>query len=126
MYCCYNLLQQGHSMSSGRISGNIPTSPSPMLMKFYQLLQLPFKLGSAKFQLQIINGWCTVITNVEVTFVAAGVFHDKWQSLKLFSAQTRQATSIKFGVPTKLGVLNTIIIFPLLKICPDCYYACRK
>ena len=33
-----------------------------------------FKPGSVKFQLQIINGWCTSITNVEVTFVAAGFF----------------------------------------------------
>ena len=63
----------GRSMSSGPISGNIPTSPSPILMKFYQLLQLLFKVGSAKFQLQIING-CTSITNVEVGFVTAGFF----------------------------------------------------
>ena len=54
-----------HSMSSGPISGHIPSSPSPILMKFYQLLQLPFELGSVKFQLQIINGWCTSITNVD-------------------------------------------------------------
>ena len=62
------------SMSSGPISGNIPTSPSPILITFYQLLQLPFKLDSAKFQLQIINGWYTSITNVEVTFVSARFF----------------------------------------------------
>ena len=67
----------GHSMSSAPISGNIPTSPSPILMKFYQLLQLLFKLGAAKFQLQIINGWCTIITNVEESFAAAGFFYDK-------------------------------------------------
>ena len=40
-------------------------------MKFYSLLQIPSKqLGFVKFQLYIINGWCTIITNVEVTFVA--------------------------------------------------------
>ena len=61
----------GHSASSGP---GVPTSPSQIVMKFYQLLQLPFKLGSAKLQLQIINGWCTSITNVEVTFIAAGFF----------------------------------------------------
>ena len=48
----------------------------------------------------------------------------KKKSLKLFSGPTRQATIIKFEVPTKLGVLNTVIILPLLKICPDLYYAC--
>ena len=66
--------KMGHSLSSGPISGNIPPSTSPIFMKFYQLVQLPFKLGSAKFHLQIINGWCTIITNVEVTFVAAEFF----------------------------------------------------
>ena len=58
-------------MSSGP---GVLASTSPISMKFYQLLKIPFKLGSVKFQLQIINGWCTIITNVEVTFVAAGLF----------------------------------------------------
>ena len=119
----------GHSMSSGPISGNIPTSSSPISMKFYQSLQIPFKLSSVKFQLRIIiNGWCASITNVDVTFVAAGFFtiNNKVLRAKLFSGQTRQATGMKFGVPRKLGVLNAIIILPLLKICPDLYYACPK
>ena len=55
-----------------------PTSPYLILMKFYQLLHIHFKLGSVKFQLQIINGWCASITNVEVTFnCCCRVFHDK-------------------------------------------------
>ena len=57
-------------MSSGP---GAPNSTSPLLMKFYQLLQIPFKLDSVKFQLQIMNGWCAIITNVEVTYVAAGL-----------------------------------------------------
>ena len=77
----------GNFMSSGAISENNPTSPSPLLMKFYQLLQLPFKLGSIKFQLQIINGCCTIITNEEVTAVAAWFFTTNSQSLKFFPAK---------------------------------------
>ena len=63
--------EKGHSTSSRSV---VPTSASPILMKFYRLLQISFKLGSVKFQLQIINGWCARIINVEVTFVAAGFF----------------------------------------------------
>ena len=64
----------GHSMSSGPITGNIPISQSPKLMELYQLLQQHFKLGSATFQLQIINGCCTIVTNVEETVAAAWFF----------------------------------------------------
>ena len=46
-----------------------------------------------------------------------GFFHEKQQILKLFSGPTRQATSIKLLVPTKLAELNTIIILPLLNNC---------
>ena len=53
----------------------VSTSPSQILMKFYQLLQIPFKLGSTKFQLQVINGWCTSITNIEVRFVTGNRKH---------------------------------------------------
>ena len=66
------ILNMGHSMSSGPISEIIFISTSLILMKVYRLLEIFFKHGSVKFQLQIINGWCTSITNVEVTFVAVG------------------------------------------------------
>ena len=59
-----NNFSVGHSMSCGSISGNIPTSTSPILMKFYQLLQIFFKLGSVKFQLEIMIGWSTFIANI--------------------------------------------------------------
>ena len=59
----------------GTSSGaGVLTSPSQILKKFYHLLQILVKLGSAKFQLQIINDWCTSITNEEVTFFAAVFF----------------------------------------------------
>ena len=94
-----------------------------ILIKFYQLLQIPYEQGSAKFQLQIINGWCPSNTGVEVTFCRCGVVHDKQQSFKLFSGITGQATIIKFRVPTNPCELNAKRILPLLKICHDFYYA---
>ena len=110
-----------HSMSSGTISGNIPTSPYSIFMKFYQLLQLPFKLGSVEFQLQIINGSGTSISKVEVKFVAEGLL-----TINSKMDQPYKLTCIKFGVPTKLCELTAIIILLLLKICPDLYCACPK
>ena len=59
----------GHSMSSGPWA---PTLTCPILMKFYLLLHILFKLCSVKFQLQIINGFCISISNVEVAFGAEG------------------------------------------------------
>ena len=49
------------------------------------------------------------------------IFHALSRSLHRHSSF---AISIKFGVPTKLGVLNAIMILPVLKICPELYYAC--
>ena len=74
----------GHSTSNGPV---VPTSPSPISMKFYQLIQMPFKLGSVKFRLQIINGWCTSITIVEETFVAEGFFTINSKVYRYFPAQ---------------------------------------
>ena len=70
-FCSLVIFKCMNSTSSGP---GVPTSPSLIFMKFYQQLQIHFKLGFEKFQLQIINGWCTSITNVEVTFVAVGFF----------------------------------------------------
>ena len=63
--------KNGHSTSSGP---GVHTSPPPILIKFNQLLQLPFKFGSVKFHRQIINGWCTIITNEWEIFVAEAFF----------------------------------------------------
>ena len=101
----------------------VTTSTFRILIKFYQLLQIPYEQGSAKFQLQIINGWCPSNTDVEVTFCRCGVVHDKQQSFKLFYGITGQATIIKFGVPTNPCELNAKRILPLLKFCHDFYYA---
>ena len=56
---------------------NFKKHPHFTISNFVNILpiaSIPSKLGSAKFQFQIINGWCTIITNVEVTFVPAGFF----------------------------------------------------
>ena len=86
----------------------------------------PFKLGSVKFQLQIINGWCTMFTNVEVKFVAARLFTINSKVSSYFLGQPNKLQAEKCGVPTSFGVLNAIIILPLLKMCPNLYYACPK
>ena len=57
------------------------------------------------FQLQIINGWCTNVTNVEVTFVTAGLVTIN-SSFKLFFWAGRQATDIQFGITTNFGKPN--------------------
>ena len=105
---------------------NHPTSTSPLLIKFYHLLQIRFKLDSVKFQLQIMNGWCRMFTNVEAKFVAARLFTINSKVSSYFLGQPNKLEAEKCGVPTSFGVLNAIIILPRLKMCPNLYYACPK
>ena len=84
-YCCSSLKQvlnmfrfQRHAFGSSSSVMWTNFMISPLHYLFDKMLPvastIPIKLGSVKFQLQIINGRCTSITNVEVTFIAAGFF----------------------------------------------------
>ena len=91
-------------MSIAQNSGTIHTSTSVILINFYQLLQIPFKLGFVKFVFQIIiNGWCTSITNVEVTFVAAGFFTINSKVSSYFLGPTDKPQLHKTWVPSNVG-----------------------
>ena len=57
-----------------------------------------------------------------MTFVVGGFFMIN-SKFKVFFGQTGHAISIKFGVHTQFGELNSIIILPVLEIGSDLYYA---
>ena len=79
-------------------------------MKFNQLLQIPFKLGSVKFLLQITNGWWKIITNVVVTFVAAGYFtaNSKVYSHFLAKPDKQQAFKLVAAAGTMRPVITSL------------------
>ena len=89
----------------------------PCQVNFCQLLLILFKLGFVKFQLQIINGWCTSITNVEVTFVAAGLFTINNKVSSYFVGQPDKLQTYIFGFTlTRFGIVLPLSYFVYCKL----------